>query len=219
MNDGPRKAPADPLLAQLGVRLRGTGPELTPERFRLPARSGAALLRRRIGEAGRLRQSAVLVPLVERDTGTTVLLTERSEALKHHAGQVSFPGGRLEPHDAGPREAALRETEEEVGIAPTEVQVIGYLDTYVTGTGFSIVPVVGRVRPYDALALDATEVASAFEVPLSYLIDPTNHRVASREFFGERVEFYEIDYDGRLIWGATAGIIVGLSEKIQGSED
>lgn len=166
-----------------------------------------------------MRQSAVLVPLVERNGGTTVLLTERSSGLKHHAGQVSFPGGRIESHDEDPRAAALRETEEEVGIAPAEVQVIGYLDTYVTGTGFSIVPVVGRVRPYRELDLDATEVASAFEVPLDYLIDPANQRIASREFYGERVEFYEIDYGGRLIWGATAGIIVGLYEKLQGFED
>ncbi|MEO0973487.1 MAG: CoA pyrophosphatase [Pseudomonadota bacterium] len=200
-------------LAALRVRLAGTQPGLAPQDMRLPGGASARVLRQRIGDGERLRRSAVLVPLVDRPEEPTVLLTKRSEELKHHAGQISFPGGRIEASDRGPLEAALRETHEEVGITADQVDVLGYLDTYVTGTGFSIVPVVGVVQPFASLRLDQVEVAAAFEVPLSFLVDPDNRRMVAREVFGERVEFYEWQYQQHRIWGATAGIIVGLGER------
>jgi 8-oxo-dGTP pyrophosphatase MutT (NUDIX family) len=127
---------------------------------------------------------------------------------------LSFPGGRIEPSDAGPAEAALRETDEEVGIAACEVDLLGYLDTYVTGTGFAVTPVVGLVDPSAQPQANADEVAEAFEVPLSYLIDPTNHQSTSRALHGQVIEFIEITYQRHRIWGATAGIIVGFYEKL-----
>ncbi len=203
------------LLAGLAARLSATRPATSPQQWRIPGRVGGAaehVLRRRL-DASRVREAAVLVPLVQRPGGTTVLLTRRSEALKDHAGQISFPGGGLEEGDAGPAAAALREAEEEVGLAPSHVDVLGFLDTCVTGTGFAVTPVVARVAPFDSLRLDRSEVAEAFEVPLRFLIDPANHATTVREIHGEPVEFFEIAYQQHRIWGATAGIIVSFYEK------
>jgi 8-oxo-dGTP pyrophosphatase MutT (NUDIX family) len=156
--------------------------------------------------------AAVLVPLVERPDGLTVLLTQRTAHLADHAGQISFPGGRIEPTDADPVAAALREAEEEVGLPPSHVEVIGRLDTYVTGTGYEITPVVGLVRAPYPLRLDPFEVAESFEVPLDFIIDPINHQRASREAKGVTRTFFVLPYENRYIWGATAGMLVNLAE-------
>lgn len=157
-----------------------------------------------------LTAAAVLVPLVMHPAGATLLLTQRTDHLHDHAGQVSFPGGRIEESDADAVAAALRETEEEIGIVPGHIDVIGTLDVYETRTGFSITPIVALVRPGFELALDAFEVAEAFEVPLSLVLDPANHKRRSRVWKGAERFFYVIPHQDRFIWGATAGMIVNL---------
>lgn len=162
-----------------------------------------------------LIQAAVLVPIVERPDGFTVLLTQRTDHLSAHAGQISFPGGRLETTDASLEAAALRETEEEVGLRRDRIEVVGQLDLYVTRTGFEVTPVVGIVTPPFSLTLDPFEVADAFEVPLSFIIDPANHLKQSRLHNGIERQFYVLPYDNRYIWGATAGMLVNLSEVLR----
>jgi 8-oxo-dGTP pyrophosphatase MutT (NUDIX family) len=163
-----------------------------------------------------LRPAAVLVPLVDRREGMSVLLTQRTPHLTAHAGQISFPGGRIEESDANAVAAALRETEEEVGLTREHVRVIGRLDTYVTGTGFEITPVVGIVRSPFPLTIDPFEVAEVFEVPLSFVVDPKNHRRMTREFESRTRVFFVLPYEGRNIWGATAGMLVNLAEVLAG---
>ncbi|HEY0200080.1 MAG TPA: CoA pyrophosphatase [Burkholderiaceae bacterium] len=159
-------------------------------------------------------QAAVLVPIVLRDAGATVLLTERTAHLSTHSGQVAFPGGRTEPDDASPAATALRETEEEVGIAPQWVEVLGPLSIYVTGTAFIVTPVVGLVRPGFVLQPNAYEVADVFEVPLAFLMNPANHRRHQFDNDGVRREWFSMPYqDGPkeyFIWGATAGMLRNL---------
>ena len=161
-----------------------------------------------------LRPAAVLVPLIDRQDGMTVLLTQRTAHLSAHAGQISFPGGKIEEHDADEVAAALRETEEEIGLARDRVSVIGRLDTYVTGTGFEIIPVVGLIAPPFPLTIDPYEVAEAFEVPLSYILDKNNHNRTERESAGRTRVFFVLPYEGRNIWGATAGMLVNLAEVL-----
>ncbi|MBK8906442.1 MAG: CoA pyrophosphatase [Rhodospirillales bacterium] len=161
-----------------------------------------------------LKSAAVLVPLVDYESGMSVLFTKRTAHLARHAGQVSFPGGRIEAGDGGPVETALRETEEEIGLAPADVEVIGHLDTYVTRTGFVVTPVVGIVQPPCTLTPDPYEVAEIFEVPLAFLLDPVNHRRCSREFEGVTRHFYAMQYGGHFIWGATAGMLIDLYEVL-----
>lgn len=161
-----------------------------------------------------LRPAAVLVPLIERPQGLSVLLTRRTAHLSAHAGQVSFPGGRIEPDDTDAIAAALRETEEEVGLPRDRVTIVGRLDTYLTGTGFEITPVVGFVAAPYPLVIDPYEVAEAFEVPLDYILDPDNRREVERESAGRRRVFYVFPYQDRNIWGATAGILVNLAEVL-----
>jgi 8-oxo-dGTP pyrophosphatase MutT (NUDIX family) len=161
-----------------------------------------------------LRPAAVLVPLVDHGHGMSVLLTQRTAHLTAHAGQISFPGGRIEEDDADAVAAALRETEEEVGLPPDRITVVGRLDTYLTGTGFEITPIVGIVAPPYKLAIDPFEVAEAFEVPLSYILDRRNHQRVERESAGRRRAFFVLPYEGRNIWGATAGILVNLAEVL-----
>ena len=161
-----------------------------------------------------LRPAAVLVPLVDHAHGMTVLLTQRTAHLSAHAGQISFPGGRIEEDDADAVAAALRETEEEVGLPRERVSVIGRLDTYLTGTGFEITPIVGIVAPPFPLAIDPFEVAEAFEVPLSYVLDRRNHQRVERQSGAHRRAFFVLPYEGRNIWGATAGILVNLAEVL-----
>ena len=159
---------------------------------------------------GPLRPAAVLVPIVLREPEPTLLLTRRTDHLHHHPGQVSFPGGRVEEQDASPIETALRETEEEISLDRGHVELLGCLPQYRTGTGFDVTPVVGLVTPPFDLSLDAFEVAEAFEVPLSFLLNTANHQRHAVEVRGKRREFYAMPYGDYFIWGATAGMIVSL---------
>ena len=156
--------------------------------------------------------AAVLVPVVERENELTVLLTQRASQLKNHAGQISFPGGRIEPQDAGPSAAALREAHEEIGLEARFVSVVGYLADHILLSGFRVTPVVAFVQPGFELLLDAQEVSDTFEVPLSYVFEPANQRSQRRSFGtspGE-VRVWEIQYQGHNIWGATAGMLLNL---------
>jgi 8-oxo-dGTP pyrophosphatase MutT (NUDIX family) len=144
----------------------------------------------------------------------SVLLTQRTAHLSAHAGQISFPGGRIELEDLDAITAALRETEEEVGLPRERVSVIGRLDTYVTGTGFEITPIVGIVAPPFALAIDPFEVAEAFEVPLAFILDRRNHQRIERPVGAQSRSFFVLPFEGRNIWGATAGILVNLAEVL-----
>jgi len=157
-----------------------------------------------------LRPAAVLVPLIDHAEGMSVLLTQRTPHLNAHAGQISFPGGRIEESDTDAIEAALRETEEEIGLTREHVTVIGRLDTYVTGTGFEITPVVGIVTPGFTTRADPREVADVFEVPLAHFLDERNHHVDSRLYQGRERRFYAMPYGKRYIWGATAGMLKNL---------
>jgi len=161
-----------------------------------------------------LRPAAVLVPLIDHAHGMAVLLTQRTAHLSAHAGQIAFPGGRIEADDPDPIVAALRETEEEVGLPRHRVSVIGRLDTYVTGTGFEITPIVGIVEPPVALTIDPFEVAEAFEVPLAFILDRRNHQRVVRAVGALSRCFFVLPFEGRNIWGATAGILVNLAEVL-----
>jgi 8-oxo-dGTP pyrophosphatase MutT (NUDIX family) len=156
--------------------------------------------------------AAVLVPLIEREDELTVLLTQRASQLKNHAGQISFPGGRIEPGDAGPREAALREAQEEIGLEAQFVSVVGFLADHILLTGFRVTPVVSFVRPGFELLLDRGEVEGTFEVPLSHVFEPANHRARRRQFgaMPGELQVWDIDYAGHNIWGATAGMLLNL---------
>lgn len=168
-----------------------------------------------VGQTAPMTAAAVLVPLVAREEGLTVLLTQRTAHLFHHGGQISFPGGRLENEDPDPEAAALRETEEEIGLPRTRIDVIGRLDDYVTVTGFHITPIVGLLHPPLAFNADEFEVAEIFEVPLSFIMDPANHQRDSRMLpSGEKRYFYALPYEERYIWGATAGMLVNLYEVL-----
>lgn len=158
--------------------------------------------------------AAVLVPLVDRPDGLTVLLTQRTDHLHHHPGQISFPGGRVEEDDGDAVACALRETTEEIGLTAAAVAVLGRLDEYVTGTGFVITPIVGLIRPPFALAADPFEVADVFEVPLGFLLDRANHQLHRRHLGGRARPFWQMVWDERVIWGATAGILVNLAEVL-----
>ncbi len=168
--------------------------------------------------ADELMPAAVLVPLVDRAEGMTVLLIQRADNLNRHAGQISFPGGRFEEEDRTVVDAALRETEEEVGVPPDRIEIVGRLDDYVTGTGFVVAPVVGLIRPPYTAVPDPLEVADVFEVPLRFLMDPGNHRRESRIFRGVERRFYAMPYKDRYIWGATAAMLVNLYELLTESE-
>ena len=158
--------------------------------------------------------AAVLIGVVERPGGPAILLTQRSEQLRDHAGQISFPGGRIEPGDASPAAAALREAGEEIGLDAAKVEVLGELAPYDTVTGFRIHPVVGWIEPPLALRLDRFEVADAFEVPLQFIVDPANQRRHSYRRGALTRGYYVLPYQGRFIWGATAGILVNLSRLL-----
>lgn len=158
----------------------------------------------------RLTPAAVLVPLLAKGEDFAVLLTQRTAHLAAHAGQISFPGGRLEPGDADALAAALRETEEEIGLARHFVEPIATLDLYTTRSGFEVTPIVGLVTPGYSLAPDPYEVADVFEVPLSFFRDPANRRRESRAYEGRERHFYAFPYGERYIWGATAGMLVNL---------
>jgi 8-oxo-dGTP pyrophosphatase MutT (NUDIX family) len=161
----------------------------------------------------RAKAAAVLVPVMARPGGPTLLLTQRAAGLRRHAAQVAFPGGRLDPGETA-LEAALREAEEEIGLARRFVRPLGFLDAYLTGTGYRIVPVVAEVDPDAPLTLNPDEVEEAFETPLAFLADPANLRRDGREWNGIWRSYYAFAYEERYIWGATAGIIKNLQDRL-----
>lgn len=161
-----------------------------------------------------LTPAAVLIPIVERPAGLSVLFTERAIDLRHHAGQISFPGGRLEPDEADPVTAALREAFEEIGLAEEQVEVLGCLPNHLIFTGYRVTPVVGLVVPPNAFRLDAAEVASVFEVPFAHLLNADHYQVRARTLGGNTVQVYEIAFQQHTIWGATAGMVRNLCEVL-----
>jgi 8-oxo-dGTP pyrophosphatase MutT (NUDIX family) len=169
---------------------------------------------RMIPEGEEPKAAAVLVPLVARGDGLHMLLTQRQPHLRSHAGQVAFPGGRIDDTDADAVAAALRETEEETGIGRNFVEPLGFLDSYLTSTVYRVVPVVGIVRPGFTVVPHEHEVADVFEVPLAFLMDPAHHEKHSREYGGKLRYYYAMPYEGRYIWGATAGMIRNLYHLI-----
>ena len=162
-----------------------------------------------------LRPAAVLVGLVERGDALQVLLTRRHEQLRHHAGQISFPGGRIEAGDAGPVAAALREAHEEVGLAPALVEPLGFLDPFVTITGFHVMPVVARIGAGFVPTPDPGEVDEVFEAPLDFLLDPASERNFEAEFAGRVRRIVEMQYGAYRIWGATAAMLVNLRRRLE----
>jgi len=162
--------------------------------------------------------AAVLIPIVMRASGLTMLLTQRTDHLRDHAGQVSFPGGRCEAGDADPVHTALREAQEEVGVDPAQVEVLGCLPEYLTSTGFRVTPVVGLVQPPLNLHLDDFEVAEVFEPPLEFLLDPANRRRERIEYRGALREYWAMPWKGYYIWGATAGMLVSLQCFLTGDD-
>ena len=195
-------------------------PDLVRRRFRDTCAPDDFTPRRAIGDlppgflpAKPWRPASVLLPIVMRSE-PTVLFTQRTERLADHGGQVSFPGGGREPTDADPIDTALRETEEEVGLARSYIEVVGYLRGYLTISGYAVTPVVALVKPGFALTPDPLEVAEIFEVPLSFLLEPRNRQLQMRELGGERVGFYFYDYQQHNIWGATAAMLVNFLEQL-----
>lgn len=162
----------------------------------------------------RLREAAVLIPVVDHGDASTVILTKRADKLKNHSGQIAFPGGRIDPGDVSVEAAALRETVEEIGLTQDYIDVIGRLPDYVSGSGYRIAPVLGVVRPGFHLSVNADEVDDIFEVPLGFLMDPANHGRASRVWENQERFFYAMPFEERYIWGVTAGIIRALYERL-----
>ena len=197
-----RLRPEPPLLGDVIARPRGDH-ENQPQPVPIPDEERAV-------------PAAVLIGVVARAAGPTVLLTQRSAALRNHSAQVAFPGGRVDAVDGSPVVTALRETEEEIGLAREHVRTLGFLDAYLTGTGYRIVPVVALVEPPFSLTINHNEVDEAFETPLSFLLDPANHKREGREWQGHMRTYYAMSFGDRYIWGATAGIIRNLYERLAG---
>ena len=160
------------------------------------------------------RRAAVLCGLREREGRLHVVLTQRAAHLSRHASQVAFPGGRIDPTDASPRHAALREAEEEIGLAPADVRVLGTLDEYLTSTGYRVTPIVGIVAPGFEPRPDPAEVEHVFEPPLDFLMDPANRQRHHHDRSGYRRYYYAMPWEGHYIWGATAGMLKGLSDRL-----
>lgn len=186
-----------------------TDPNITPKR----GDHDADPVMKKIAKVRPIRPAAVLVPVVDHDE-LTVLLTQRAQHLPDHPGQVSFPGGKIEQSDATPFESALREADEEIGLDRSFIEPIGYLDLYLTTLGYRIVPVIARVRPGFALALNTSEVDATFEVPLGYLMDQNNVERHARDWQGMTRHYYAITFGERYIWGVTAGILRNLHDRI-----
>lgn len=198
---------------------RLTAQELTA---RLANREAAATrgdhdLNRGMGGKQDRRSAAVLVPIIGHGDAPTVLLTRRTDHLAHHPGQISFPGGHVDAGDASHEAAALREAWEETGLEAAQVEIVGRLDRYLTRTGFDIAPVVGLVDPAFTPVADRHEVAEIFEVPLAFLIDPANHQRHARLIDGVERQYYAMAFGDYFIWGATAGMLVNLSDRLRGN--
>jgi 8-oxo-dGTP pyrophosphatase MutT (NUDIX family) len=201
-------------VAHIRTSLAGTQPQHARENWLIPGLTLAESQKLKAYFPASPAPAAVLIPIVEREPQLTVLLTQRASQLKNHPGQISFPGGRIEPEDDGPRAAALREAREEIGLESGFIEVAGYLPDHIVISGFRVTPVVALVRPGFELLLDAQEVQDTFEVPLEFVFQPTNHRRRVRRFgFGQgetEIELCDIPYGDRNIWGATAGMLVTL---------
>lgn len=221
--DMPLEETADPL-TEAGLRMLARRHLLTkPSQAIFDPRSGRAFgpsdwdldpeLKADLAVMEPPRPAAVLVPIVLRDK-LTVMLTQRSNDVPSHPGQISFPGGKVEPTDSGPLDCALREAREEIGLTQEFVEPLGFLDSYRTGTGFQITPLVALVRPGFGVVRDPREVLDVFEVPLSFLMDASNHQKHSREWRGRQRSFYAMSYGERYIWGATAGMLKNLHERL-----
>jgi 8-oxo-dGTP pyrophosphatase MutT (NUDIX family) len=197
---------------RIAERLRGSTARHDPDDWVLPGLTAQASHAFQKFLPATLVPAAVLMPIVLREPSATVLFTQRATALKHHAGQISFPGGRLESSDASPIAAALREAQEEVGLDPAFVTVIGFLPDHIIGSGFRVTPVVAFVRPGFTLTPDAREVQETFEVPLDFLFDPANFRPRLRQYVPDLppVQLHDIPVGERNIWGATAGMLMTL---------
>ncbi len=191
--------PLDPAAAVSRRRSRLRGDHIVDAGVRIPAE---------------LRDAAVLVPLVDRPSGLTVVLTQRTAGLPRHAGQIAFPGGRLDETDRDPVHTALREAGEEIGLAAEAVEIVGRLDDYVTGTGYIVAPIVGLVEPGVDYVPAPSEVEDVFEAPLGFFMDPANHKRETRRWNGIDRTFYAMPWNGRYIWGATAAMMVNLYEVL-----
>lgn len=205
--------------ATIRERLTGTGAPEDPRSVVLPPEldSWPESLRRQLTRD--LKVAGVLIPIIAHQDACTVLFTERSPHLRYHAGQVSFPGGRMEPGDADILATALRETREEVGIEPSIVEIAGFLPVLPTVSGYAVTPIVGLVPPGTPIRPDPTEVERVFEVPLDFLLEPANRRYSERDVYGERVSVSEYRYAAEHIWGATASILAMLSRALRAQEN
>jgi 8-oxo-dGTP pyrophosphatase MutT (NUDIX family) len=198
--------PDPPVLAEPGWQQRGDhahdGVAARPDPPLLPARAGTP------------RPAAVLVPVVVGGERASVLFTERAPGLRSHSGQIAFPGGRIDPQDGTPRNAALREAEEEIGLDPACVRTLGYLDGYLSSSNYFVVPVIGILPARAPLRLNPHEVAACFEVPLAFLMDAANHEIHARRWQGRIRQYYAIPFGQHYIWGVTAGILRNMHERL-----
>ena len=209
----PRRFSAEDFRRRIGARMIGAALE--------SATSGDHMLNPEIAHlyhAGEQHPAAVLVPIVAREPEATILFTQRTAGLRNHAGQIAFPGGRIDPEDASAEAAALREAEEEIGLAPDFVETLCRAPDYLIGSGYCVTPVIATIRPGFSLRLNPAEVEDAFEVPLSFLMDAANHRIGDRLWQGFTRRVYEMPYEERFIWGATAGILRILYERLYHDE-
>ncbi|HWX79622.1 MAG TPA: CoA pyrophosphatase [Steroidobacteraceae bacterium] len=207
----------DPLFSKAHIREALDPAPSTPaeDMHWLVGASPEVVARMRASLPTRRTPAAVLVPLVEHSSGMTVLLTQRATTLKDHAGQISFPGGRIEPSDADAWHAALREAHEEIGLSPNLVEFAGYLPDHVVISGFRVTPVVGFVKPEYQLRIATAEVHDVFEVPLDYILDSANHKTRQRQIGELTIDIHDIPYGDRNIWGATAGMLMTFRRRLQ----
>jgi 8-oxo-dGTP pyrophosphatase MutT (NUDIX family) len=209
----PQHLPIDGVAGEPALMPERLAPAWLRRRFAAPPavwtpEGGDAVMPSRAGRPP--TPASVLIPLVQRPQGLTMLLTQRTADLTDHPGQVSFPGGRAEDYDTDTIDTALRESEEEIGLARRHVEILGALPKYLTGTGYCVTPVVGLIQPPFEVIADPSEVAAIFEVPLAFLMDGANHQRQSFELPSGRRSFYAMPYEGYYIWGATAGMIRNL---------
>jgi 8-oxo-dGTP pyrophosphatase MutT (NUDIX family) len=213
-----RHSPAGEFFDRARARLNFATPAALTDPDVIPTRGDHDIdpVSHAIADVRPIRPAAVLVPVVDRPD-PTVLLTQRTAALPDHAGQIAFPGGKIDAADESPLEAALREAEEEIGLDRRHIHPIGYLDLYMTTLGYRIVPTVARIDPDFALRLNASEVDDAFEVPLAFLMQPDNHQRHTRPWKGLTRTYYAMPFAERYIWGVTAGILRNLYDRIYGA--